>query len=567
MNRNNITKTDSMIERVRETMQCLSDSVSMTLGPYAKTTIVEDRMKNHSITKDGYTVLRSIFFENDLSRTIFEIVLKISKTLVRKVGDGSTSSIVIANNLYNNIIPMINRNQITSKDLLDIMNDISVILEENILKEAKPISEDMHELSYIASVSCNNDNNFGELIKEIFTKIGRYGFINLEKSLTEKTYYELKNGFEIPRGYISTLMANQPDNVSVQLEEPLVLMIDGIIEEKDLEPLSQLLGYVVQNGKSFVIVSSGYSNEATTFFHANRLNAKRKQNDAFFSVVAIDIATKDSDSKNKFDDLAINLGCSPIRKTLGDSLSNYDQELLLKACGSCKRFKGNEFNSKFIDGNGNKEEKANRVNEILKELEKTSKNETTVLYDTKIYELRKRMALLQNSMATLYIGGASEQEKDTDKYLLEDAVSACKSALKYGYVLGGNLIIPIIINHNHDDIVSKLEDKYSYIKNTKTVISDIVDIIDNSFKDSFRKVLENYYGTNSMETLKEVESIINTCIETNNMYNLKLHVYEDKNDIRIINSCQTDIEIMKAAISIIGLVATSNQFIGLNLNE
>jgi hypothetical protein len=354
-NRHNQIATEEMEFYVKDTLRILNDSVSMTLGPYAKTTIVEDRNKHHVITKDGYTVLRSLCFEDDISRTIFEIVLKVSKRLVRTSGDGSSSSIVIAYHLYENILPLIKNNIITSKDILDILSDLAKNLEDEIKKRAKPISEDMHELQDIAAISCNNDQEKGRLIMDIFKEIGRYGFINLETSMSEKTYYELKNGYEIPRGYISDLMVNQADKKTVILEEPKVLMIDGMVTEKDLDALANFLGvYSAQIGGSVVIIASGYSNEAHTFFHMNRLNAIRNNNDKLFSVVAIDIATKDSDNRNKFEDLAINLGCKPIRLVTGDSLTEYNDnaQLLLTKCGSCKKFKGDEFNSKFIEGNG-----------------------------------------------------------------------------------------------------------------------------------------------------------------------------------------------------------------------
>ena len=562
-NPNNIAGTSEMEIFVNNTLKTLRDSIAMTLGPYAKTTIVEDRMKRHSITKDGYTVLRSLCFEDDISRTIFEIVLKVSKTLVRKVGDGSTSSIVIAYSLFKNIQDLIKNNEITSKDILDIMTDIASILETEIITNyAKEVPDDMEILKDIASISCNNDKEYGELIKNIFKEIGRYGFINLERSLTDNTYYELKNGYEIPRGYISELMANKADKVSVELENPKVLMIDGVIDEKQLPSLADLLGNASQLGESVVVVASGYSGEASTFFHMNRLNAIRQNNDKLFSVVAIDIATKDKDNRNKFEDLAINLGCKPIRINYGDSLEKYDLVNILNVCGGCDKFKGDDLNSKFIDGKGDPAKKQERIDEILKEMNKITANETTALYDTEIFELRKRMALLKNSMATLYVGGASEQEKDTDIFLLEDAVSACKSTLNYGYIYGGNLVIPKILSNKkfYDKVVLILKEKYFYIDSD--YLSGIIDRISKSFKESFISVLMNY--NNDYE---KSSSILEKCLSENSIYNLKLHRYESLDDTCIVNSCETDIEIMNTAISIIGLVATSNQFVSLNIRK
>jgi len=560
----NVLSGVNMDKYIDDTLYKIKNCVAMTLGPYAKTTIVQDRTMHHNITKDGYTVLRSLVFEDDISRTIFEIVLKISKGLVRVVGDGSTSCIVVAYSLYRNLKLLMEQNKITSKDILDIMTDYAKLLEEKILSFAEPISDDMKELEDIATISCNNDDTYGKLIKDIFTQIGRYGFINLEKSRTSETYYEIKNGFELPRGYIANNMVNQADKKSVILYDPKVLMIEGRVEEKDLQALADFLGkFCMEIGGSLVIVASGYSNEAFTFFHMNRLNAIRQNNEDHFKVVAIDTSLADSDNKNRFEDLAINLGAHPIRISDGDELSKYDPDLLLTKCGSCKEFKGDEFNSRFIDGLGNKDLKQLRVDAIKKKLDEITSNESNMLFDTEIYELRKRMALLQNSMATLYIGGNSEQQKDTDRFLLEDAVSACKSALKYGFIFGGNLVIPVILHKEEyfNELVEKIKEKYDYID--ENTLINILKCMNSSFIESFYTVLKNFYHDDD----EAISEIIEKCLNDNMIYNLKMHRFENLVDTKIINSAKTDIEILNSVISIIGLVATSNQFVGLNLRK
>jgi chaperonin GroEL (HSP60 family) len=176
--------------------------------------------------------------------------------------------------------------------------------------------------------------------------------------------------------------------------------------------------------------------------------------------------------------------------------------------------------------------------------------------------MRKRIALLQNSMATLYIGGYSEQEKNTDKFLLEDAVSACKSALKYGYIYGGNLIIPHIIYNlkkDNDSFIFDLDKKYPHVGSYR--IKELMNCIYAAFSESFKTVLRNFYQDKEANVL----DIFNKCLRTNKIYNLKTHSYENMTKTHIINSTQTEIEIMNTVISIIGLVATSNQFISLNI--
>ena len=98
--RSNIIIENNYKRIAKETLEIISDTLSKSLGYYGSNTILEDKAFGHVITKDGYTILNKIKFNNTTSTTILEIIKNISRDLVREVGDGSTSSIVIADNLF-----------------------------------------------------------------------------------------------------------------------------------------------------------------------------------------------------------------------------------------------------------------------------------------------------------------------------------------------------------------------------------------------------------------------------------------------------------------------------------
>ena len=163
----NILNRKKLKETIDETLSFLSNTLSNSLGPYGSTTIIQDRQLNHAITKDGYSILKKIYVEEEEARTIIDLVKKISRNLVRKVGDGSTSSIIVANSLYK-ALENEELAKISPKDLLDILDTISKFLEEEITNMAIPVSEDFKELEYVASVSTNNDRDMGKIIREVF---------------------------------------------------------------------------------------------------------------------------------------------------------------------------------------------------------------------------------------------------------------------------------------------------------------------------------------------------------------------------------------------------------------
>jgi chaperonin GroEL (HSP60 family) len=157
-----------------------------------------------------------------------------------------------------------------------------------------------------------------------------------------------------------------------------------------------------------------------------------------------------------------------------------------------------------------------------------------------LYDLKQRLSKLKGSMGIINVGGNSTLEKTSNFDLVEDAVKACESAYNYGYNIGGNLIIPICINE-------LLNDPYSGFSKDEI---NMMNLLGNAFAQVFYKVIGNKYSIDSVETHNMISDIIHKCITTKKCYNLITDTYSDD----VINSCFTDIEILKAATSIVALL-------------
>lgn len=540
---------------IGETLNLLDDVLSKTLGPYGSTTIIQDRFLNHNMCKDGYTVLKSLMIKEDAPRTVLDLVQKISRNLVRKVGDGSTSSIIIANRLFKELNNIMTTRNIPPKTMLDILNIVSEEISVLIKDEAIQItSDDLSPIEKIATISTNNDKEVAKLIRQIFEKVGEFGFIHVEKSSKPCTYIDDTSGFEIHRGYTNALMATEDDEKTCIQKSPTIFMTDSYLGEEDMDVMMNLIGTVaLQGGAPIVLLCKGTDTAFDTFVHMNM--QKNKQ----LPLLVVDISTQSKSARERFDDLAINLGCDPVRRSEGEEMPQ-DVSELLKRCGSCKKVISTEIYTRFIEGSGDRNSIDRRLNKIKDLLDKEFAKEGAVDNDDTIYELKKRMSLLQNTMATIFVGGATEQEKDTKKYLVEDAVFACKSALKNGYILGGNLIIPYVILNKKEKLINSIMSKLN-ILDLNLLAKDTVDAIESSFKYSFERVLKNMKGD------EDINHIIEYCLENYKIYNLLSNKYESIENTTVINSSETDIEIMKSAFSIIGLLATSNQLIKINFRD
>jgi chaperonin GroEL len=562
----NIMETDKALNRIEETLEYIASVLSTTLGPFGSTTIIQDRMLQHTITKDGYNVLKNIDIEEDLPRTVLDIVRKISQTLVRSVGDGSTSSVIIANNLFKSLKELTEKYNVPPKIIVDLLNKSVDIFSEEIKEKRTPITDENFDIiKKIASISTNNDDEAGEMVHEVFGKIGRHGFVNFELADAPEDYYEISNGMEITRGYINQLCTNDDNRKIAEYENPLVFMMNDTMMKEDLElvhQISQLATY--EKERPLVLIAPSYSLSAEKFIHENLLNKRKNK----FRLVAIDIPYKRQQDKDQFRDLAISLGCTVYDKVAGESftgkssIDEYDWDRL----GTCKKIESRSNVTKFIEPQGEEEKIEKRVKEIREKLENLKQDDRPFNIDEDIFRAEKRIASLSNSMAIIYVGGNSNSEKETKKHLYEDAVYATRSALEYGYIIGGNLILPMILENDDkfDSIVKSLQEKLpkNFFKNSEKEVGfleDFLNIINRAFKGSFKAVLKN-----GMIEKEEADDIIDKCIENEKIYNLRNKEYQDGEEV--INSAETDIEIIKSTFSIIGYLVTNGQFITLNKN-
>lgn len=547
--RSNILNKEITNKIIKETLKDISNGLANSLGPYGSNDIIEDKILNHVISKDGYTILNKFMYDNEVSQTVLEIIKKISRSLVREVGDGSTSSIIIANALFIEIDKILKNNKISPKVVLKVLKVLETVLTEEIKALAIPITEEnFSKIEDIATVSNNNDKKLGKLISDLYKEIGADGFITLENSKTSEDYYVIKDGYEVPRGYIHSIFVNTANKIDVEFDKPFIFIANDTLREEDMEFLREMIGKVCGNLRSsLVIVAKDYDSEIANFLKINKSQNRQ------LNLVAIDYSLAKRTHRESMEDFATYLGATIYDKFNESQPTNFDISLL----GRAEKVIITEKNSKFISGYGDKKEIQARIDLLEEQLTTLRQKDERMEMSDEIFNVQKRISVLSAKTATFYVGGNSEIEKENRKYLLEDSIFACQSTIRNGYIIGGNLIIPQIIEYKKEEIHSKvLEEVKDEDVTMSYFVREIIDAVNSSFLSGFETVLRNYKDDENY-----IEEVIKDCIDTKTIYNLTNKKYEDIKTTSIINSCSTDIEIMKATFSIIGLLATSNQFI------
>lgn len=572
----NVVEEEYSKNKMRATSNLIAKALSATLGPYGSSTIIQDREQRHFATKDGYDLMNRMMFDDEVSRTILDLFRTTASNQVLTVGDGSTSAIIVANSLFQTLT---DKNQIdhlkkiAPQDIISILNDISNIVEEKLKKLAMPISDDMHELDIIAAIANNNETKTGKVIADIYREIGENGFISMDVlERKEEDAYELKSGIEWNRGFVDPLFEKFSNNGVITYEAaPKIIISNSTLTYDDLELVIMPLmkEALNQENSELLIVANDFDEDVITFFKNNRTKHLQIGSRAVpMNFVVSDIDTITKKSRNKIEDLALLCDCKIYDKILtqkADIIAHPKDYV-----GTAGKIIVTKKTTQVIardyslrDAKHNKKidtivkEYKNKINK-LKEVEEPTREQ-----DFELDELSNRISHLTTSTAILHVGGKTLAERMTRQRLIEDAIFACKSAIKYGYIPGGNICIPKILKENKEEIAKFLGSKYDYLPITgRRIFFDyFIDVVADAFLESYKNVLNNSYMSED-----EIDKTIKKCLEENKFYNLKLHKFEDMDKTVVINSVDTDIQILRSCISIVSILATSNQFMTINFS-
>jgi len=397
-------------------MNQLADAVKVTLGPKGRNVVLEKKWGAPTITNDGVSIAKEIELEDPYEKIGAELVKEVAKKTDDVAGDGTTTATVLAQALVREGL----RNVAAGANPMGLKKGIEAAVEavvEAISQSAKDV-ETKEQIASTASISAA-DTTVGEIIAEAMDKVGKEGVITVEESNTFGLELELTEGMRFDKGYISPYFVTDPERMEAVLDDPYVLVVNSKIGSvKDLLPL---LEKVMQSGRPLAIIAEDVEGEALATLVVNKIRGT-------FKSAAVKAPGFGDRRKAMLQDIAILTGGQVIAEEVGLKLDTAGIDLL----GRARKVVITKDETTIVEGAGDADQIAGRVNQIRAEIEKSDSD-----YDKE--KLQERLAKLAGGVAVIKVGAATEVELKERKHRIEDAVRNAKAAVEEGIVAGGGV--------------------------------------------------------------------------------------------------------------------------------
>lgn len=503
----------------------LANAVKVTLGPKGRNVVLDKKFGSPTITNDGVTIARDIELPDPFENMGAQLVKEVATKTNDVAGDGTTTATVLAQAMIQEGM----RNVAAGANPMILKKGIETAVKtlvEEIKKRSIKVSGKA-EIAQVASVSAA-DEEIGGLIAEAMEKVGNDGVITVEESKGLQTALNVVEGMQFDRGYISPYMVTDPDRMEAVMDNPFILITDRKISA--IADMLPTLEKVVKVGKELLIIAEDVEGEALATLVVNRLRGT-------FKAVAVKAPGFGDRRKAMLEDIAILTGGTVITEDMGRKLDSVELEDL----GTARQVRITKDETTIIDGVGDKEVIAKRINQIRAQVE-----ETTSEFDRE--KLQERLAKLSGGVAVIEVGAATEVEMKDKKLRIEDALNATRAAVEEGIVAGGGTTFI--------DIIPAL--------NTLETTGDVqtgINLVKRAVEEPLRQIAYNagLEGSVVVEKVKNTDSGIG--------FNALTEEYIDMVKAGIVDPAKVTRSALQNAASIASLVLTTETIVADKVEE
>ena len=342
----------------------LADAVRVTLGPRSKSVLIEKKWGVPIVCNDGVTIAKEFDLRDPEENLGARMLRQAAEKTGDMVGDGTSTSTILAQAIFADGV----RNVVAGASAIDIKRGLDRASKEAI-KSLRTLSRPVgtrREKAQVGTISAHNDPAIGELVADAMEKVGSEGVITVEESKTTETALDVVEGMQFDRGFLSPYFITNPDKMEAVMEDCLILLSDRKISS--LNDMIPLLEQVVKASRPLLVVAEDVEGEALATLIVNQIRGSLKS-------CAVKAPGFGDRRKAMLQDMAVLTGGQVIAEELGLKLEHAKVEQL----GHCKRVVVDKDNTTIIGGAGERKQIDGRIEQIRKEIEKTTRTYLKIL--------------------------------------------------------------------------------------------------------------------------------------------------------------------------------------------
>jgi chaperonin GroEL len=500
-------------DKILAGMGALANAVRVTLGPKARTVVLERSYGAPAIINSGVVVAKEIELQDPFENMGAQMVREVATKTSDVAGDGTTTATLLAHGIVTEGMKYV----AAGMNPMDLKRGIDLAVEAltaELKRQAKPCSS-RTEISQVASISANNDRGIGEIVANAMEKVGKEGVITVEDGSGLQSELEVVEGMQFDRGFLSPYFINSPEKQRVVLEDALVLICDRKISAiRDVLPL---LEQVAQAGKPLLVIAEEVEGEALATFVVNALRGVIKS-------CAVKAPGFGDRRKAMLEDIAVLTGGQVISEEAGLTL----EKAAAADLGRAKRVEVDKDNTTIIGGAGDPQRIKARVADIRQQIK-----DSTSDYDKE--KLQERAAKLAGG------GAATETEMKERKTRVEDALHATHAAVEEGVLPGGGIALLRARARVNQDLHGANADQDAGVR-----------IVMRALEEPLRQIVANAGEEPSVVLAKVLEG------KDNFGYNALTGEYGDLVQMGILDPCKVTRCALQNAASIAGLILTTD---------
>ena len=501
-----------------------TDAIKVTLGPKARTVVLDKSFGSPTIINDGVTIAKDIELPDPYENMGAQLVKEVASKAQDNAGDGTSTAAILAQSLSSYGL----RNVSAGMSPVNLKSGFDKAIETVVseLKSAsKPVKESGEVIEQVASISANNDSEIGSLIASAVEKVGHDGIITVEEAKSMETSLKVVEGMEFDKGYVSPYMITDREKREAILENPKILLTDHTVSSaQDLIPALEVA--VKQTKSPLLIISKDLEGEALATLVLNVASKVVK-------ACAVKAPGFGDEQGEQLEDIAILTGGTVVVKDQGSELKDITETHL----GTAEKVIIGKNKTTLISGGGSKKAIDGRVS-ILK----SQSNVATSKWDKE--KLDKRIGRLSGGVAVLEIGAATETEMKEKKGRVDDALNATRAAMAEGVVAGGGVAL-LRASESLEKLAGKLSDEESVG----------VKIVRDALAIPSRQIADNAGEDGSVVVSKIREG------KGNFGFNARTNTYEDLMKAGVVDPVKVTRNAIQAAGSIAGLVLTTETLV------